>query len=99
MRAAQKGIGAPGRSGGGAARVPRGVRGAAAGEGGGQGDQPRPRPAHHTLKSLALEFDRLALDVRYGRVDVPAARVILAALDRELRCLETALRYGLVRKA
>ena len=50
----------------------------------------RPR----SLKGLAAAFDRLAADVSYKRVDVSTARVILAALDREFRCLELQLRYG-----
>jgi hypothetical protein len=50
----------------------------------------RPRP----LKKLATAFEQLAGDVRYRRVDAATARVMLSALDRELRCLELQLRYG-----
>lgn len=55
---------------------------------GGQGARPR------SLKKLAIAFDQLANKVMSGAIDVPKARVILSALDREFRCLEMQLRYG-----
>lgn len=49
-----------------------------------------PRP----LKELAVEFGRVAKELRAEKIDVPTARLILRAMQSEFRCLETQLKFG-----
>jgi hypothetical protein len=46
------------------------------------------------LKKLAIECGKLCEDMRYKRVTVQEARVMLGLLDKEFRALELRLRYG-----